>query len=340
MSANFLPPAPALVLSLEGKPRFGKYAGAPSLIDWSGLAMHHVRSKLWQALHHKHWHYVALATEEIFCGIAIVDVGWTNTAFAYVFDRQEGKLIASYSQDGFPGLTAKLNQHPAVGAASRFQFLGNKIRFQHLPASEQMQDQFQLQLQCGSFSIHALLDASQAATSLLAIGEVQGGTVHATVKSAGMPLTGEVRVGSRYFSLQTGAASYDHSNGFLARETGWRWASAHALDVGFNLQAGYFGSNENALWLDGKLIGLGAAQFDFDASQAMADWHIYTDDGLLDLHFQPEGFRAENKNLLIASSRYLQPIGQFSGWVRASVTSPKRQIEKLVGVTEDHFSKW
>lgn len=340
MPANYLPPAPAQVLSTEGQPRSGKYAGAPNLIDWSSLALPYRRGKLWQALHHKHWHYVALATDEIFCGIAIVDVGWTNTAFAYVFDRQEGKLIASYSQDGLPGLTAKLKQHPATGAASRFQFLGNKICFQHLLASGQMQDQFQLQLQCGSFNIDALLDASQAAPSLLAIGEVQGGTVHATVKSAGMPLAGEVRVGSRCFSLQTGTGSYDHSNGFLARETGWRWASAHALDVGFNLQAGYFGSNENALWLDGKLIGLGAAQFDFDASQAMADWHIYTDDGLLDLYFRPEGFRAENKNLIIASSRYLQPIGVFSGWVRASVDSPRQQIEKMVGVTEDHFSKW
>jgi len=340
MPVNFLPPAPAQVLTAEGRVRCGKYAGTPNLIDWSGLALPQRRGKLWQALHHKHWHYVALATEEIFCGIAIVDVGWTNTAFAYVFDRQEGKLISSYSQDGLPGLTAKLNSHPAAGAASQFQFFGKKIRFQHLPDSEQAQAQFQLHLQCGSFVIDALLDASQAAPSLLAIGEVQGGTVHATVKSAGMPLTGVVKVGSRSFNLQTGTGSYDHSNGFLARETGWRWATAHAQDLGFNLQAGYFGSNENALWLDGKLIALAAAQFDFDASQAMADWHIHTDDGLLDLYFRPEGFRAENKNLLIASSRYLQPIGVFSGWVRASVDSPKRQIEKLVGVTEDHFSKW
>ncbi|MFZ6745051.1 DUF2804 domain-containing protein [Undibacterium sp. JH2W] len=336
MPANFLPPAPTHVLNPEGLPRFGKYAGAPDVIDWASLALPYQRGKLWQTLHHKHWHYVALATAEIFCGIAIVDVGWTNTAFAYVFDRQEGKLIASYSQDGLPGLTAKLKQQPAAGAAAQFQFLSNKILFQHLPHS----GQFQLQLQCGSFSIDALLDASQAAPSLLAIGEVQGGTVHATVKSPGMPLAGEVIVGGRSFSLQAGIGSYDHSNGFLARETSWRWASAHGMDVGFNLQAGYFGQHENALWLDGKLISLGAAQFDFDASQAMADWHIFTDDGLLDLHFQPEGFRAENKNLLIASSRYLQPIGLFSGWVRACLDEPRRQIEKLVGVTEDHFSKW
>jgi len=336
MPANLLPPAPAQVLHPDGRVRFGKYAGAPTVIDWSALAAPHRRGKLWQALHHKHWHYVALATEEIFCGIAIVDVGWTNTAFAYVFDRQAGKLIASYSQDGLPGLTATLNAHPAEQACSSFRFFNKQICFQHQPAS----GQYELQLQCGTFSINAMLDSKPAAPSLLAVGEVLGGTVHATVKSAGMRLTGEVRAGKRSFNLQNGVGSYDHSNGFLARETGWRWASAHALDIGFNLQAGYFSSHENALWLDGKLISLSAAQFDFDASQAMADWHIHTDDGLLDLQFHPEGFRAENKNLIIASSRYLQPIGVFSGWVRASAGEPKRQIEKLAGVTEDHFSKW
>ncbi|MFZ6654451.1 DUF2804 domain-containing protein [Undibacterium sp. TJN19] len=336
MLTSHLSPAPANVLNPEGQVQFGKFSGAPACIDWSTLAAPYRRSKLWQVFHHKHWHYVALATEEIFCGIAIVDIGWTNTAFAYVFDRQQGKLLASYSQDGIPGLTAQLNKHPATGADCRFQFLKNCIHFQHVAGT----DNYHLSLQCGAFSIDAVLNGSQAAPGLFAAGEVEGGTVHATFKSAAMRLNGEVRLADSRFALDSGIGSYDHSNGFLARETAWRWASAHAPGLGFNLQAGYFGRNENALWLDGQLIALGAAQFAFDQNNPMAAWHIHTDDGLLDLHFQPEGFRAENKNLLIAASRYVQPIGTFSGWVRASVDAPVRQIENLVGVTEDHFSRW
>ena len=339
MPVKSLPAAPAHVLHPDGQVQFGKFAGAPEVIDWSGLAAPHRRSRFWQFFHHKHWHYVALATEEIFCGIAMVDVGWTSTAFAYVFDRSEKNLIASYTQDGLPriaGMSARLNAHPAVAANARFEFLGKQMRFQHMPGTAQ----YQLQLQCGAFSIEALLDASQAAPSLLAVGEVSGGTVHATVKSAGMPVQGEVRVQGRSFNLKDGIASYDHSNGFLARETGWRWASAHGLELGFNLQAGYFGSNENALWLDGNIISLAAAQFEFDAARSMAAWHILTEDGLLNLHFKPEGFRAENKNLIIAASRYLQPIGVFNGWVKASSDAPKREVRNLVGVTEDHFSRW
>lgn len=334
MKQASLPTAPASILSPDGRLRRGKYAGAPAAIDWSGLTL--PRGRLWRHFHHKHWQYVALATEEVFCGIAIVDVGWTNTAFAYAFDRRQRQLVASFSQDGLPGLTARLNAHPAAGAASRFRMLAKRIDFRQVAGSSQ----YQLDLQCGAFRIAASFDAQDAAPPLLALGEVAGGTPHATLKSAGMPLRGTVHTAAGNYDLGGGVASFDHSNGFLARETAWRWASAHSLELGFNLQAGYFGDQENALWLDGQLIALGAAHFDFDPAAPLAPWRIHTEDGLLDLQFQPEGCRAENKNLLIAASRYLQPIGSFSGWVKASADAAPRRVERLVGVTEDHFSKW
>ena len=61
---------------------------------------------------------------------------------------------------------------------------------------------------------------------------------------------------------------------------------------------------------------------------------------MLDLHFKPEGARREDKNLGIAASRYIQPIGTFSGWVRTSAQAPKRIVAQLAGVTESHRSRW
>lgn len=94
------------------------------------------------------------------------------------------------------------------------------------------------------------------------------------------------------------------------------------------------------LWLDGQPIALAAAHFQFDAAQPMSPWRVHTDDALLDLVFTPEGARAEDRNLGVAASHYVQPIGSFSGRVRASAMSPWRQVEGLVGVTEDHRSRW
>jgi hypothetical protein len=40
--------------------------------------------------------------------------------------------------------------------------------------------------------------------------------------------------------------------------------------------------------------------------------------------------------MVVAASRYLQPIGTFSGWVRSAPDQPKRMVTQLMGVTEDH----
>ncbi|UOD28693.1 DUF2804 domain-containing protein [Massilia violaceinigra] len=322
-----LPAAPSTVPGPDGNPSFGRFAGAVTRFDWSVLAAPYARSRWWRRFRHKRWHYSALATEQLFCGIAIVDVGWTNTAFAYVFDRTRRAVVAGFSRDGVPGLTARLAAH--AGGASSFRFGERRIA---MSASA-------LSLRCKGLEIDADLGAPNAPL-LLAVGPVRGGAVHATQKSSGLALSGSVRIGTQTYALDGGVASFDYSNGLLARETAWRWASAHSLALGFNLQAGYFGAHENALWLDGQLIGLGAATFDFNDNDPMAPWHVFTDDGLLDLYFTPEGYRREDKNLLVAASRYVQPIGTFSGWVRARVDAPRRAVSRLAGVTEDHASRW
>lgn len=336
MPNPLLPPAPTAIVDAHGHALSGRFAGAPAQLDWAGLDGVQRHGRVWNHFHHKHWHYVALVTEQLFCGVAIVDIGWTNTAFAYAFGRREGRMLAEFSQDGLPGLGAHLNDCPAHGAASRFNFFGKRIEFRH----QAHDDSYRLELACGDFTIEAQLQAHGAAPCLLALGEVAGGNVHATVKSPGLPVAGRVRAGGRSFELAGGVASFDHSNGFLARETVWRWASAHAPGLGFNLQAGYFGDQENALWLDGQVTALGAAQFDYDAAQPTAPWHIHTTDGLLDLEFVPEGCRAADKNLLVAASRYVQPFGRFSGWVKAHAGAAPRRVDGLSGVTEDHFSRW
>lgn len=332
-----LPPAPAAVLDQHGQPRVGRYAGLVDAFDWRALAAPYARNALWRRFHHKRWQYVALATADVFCGIAIVDVGWTNTAFAYVFDRRQKKVVAGFSQDGLPGLTASLSNRPAQGTHSQFKLLGNEIDYRQLPDSQR----YQLRLRVKDFSIDAEFDASDAAPWLLAVGPVDGGSIHGTQKSSGMPAKGEVRLrNGQVYSLAGSVASIDYSNGLLARETRWRWASAHNLQLGFNLQHGYFGTQENVLWLDGQLIALGAAHFAYNAADPLQPWRVSTDDGLLDLHFTPEGARREDKNLGFAASRYVQPVGVFNGWVKAHASATPQAVRNLVGVTEDHFSRW
>lgn len=155
-----------------------------------------------------------------------------------------------------------------------------------------------------------------------------------------MPATGWFELHGQRHVLQGATGSLDSSNGLLVRETAWRWASAHDRRLGFNLQQGYFGNQENVLWLDGALLPLGAATFVFDPARPLAPWHIHTDDGLLDLRFRPEGARQARRDVWIAASDYIQPVGTFHGWVRAAPGGPTLPVEGLLGVTEDHRSRW
>jgi hypothetical protein len=325
-------PAPESVV-VDGTPVLGRYAGRIGCIDWSALRPR--PTWLWRKLHHKRWQYVGLGNEQLFIGVAIVDLGWTCTAFAYLFDRHRRKLLADWSQDGLPGLQASVSDEPLAGASAWFRGLGARLSLRHQP-----DDRLHLHVATRALRIDAELDLRHMAPPLLAVGPIDGGLAHATQKTSALPVRGWAEAEGQRFALDGAWAAVDASNGLLARNTAWRWASAHGPSVGFNLQQGYFGSQENVLWLDGTPVSLGAAQFDFHATRPLDPWHVRTDDGLLDLVFTPEGARAEDRDLLIAASHYVQPVGTFAGVVRTSADARPRRIDGLLGVTEDHRSRW
>jgi hypothetical protein len=319
-------PAPDAIV-VNGAPAHGRYQGRIARIDWSPLQPR--PGWLWRRLHHKRWHYVGLGDDAVFIGVAIVDVGWACSAFAYLFDRQSRTLLADWSQDGLPGLQAHVGDAPLQGADAWFSGPSARLSLRH-----EAGDRLRLQVATRTLTIDAELDLSAMPPPLLAIGPIAGGLAHATQKTTALPVQGWAAAGGRRFPLDTAWAAVDASNGLLARDTAWRWASAHRGDVGFNLQQGYFGNQENVLWLDGQPTALGAAHFDFDPAQPLSPWRVRTDDGLLDLVFTPEGARAADKHLGFAASRYIQPVGCFSGTVNG------RAVTDLLGVTEDHRSLW
>ncbi|HEY9101492.1 DUF2804 domain-containing protein [Chitinimonas sp.] len=339
MTARFAPELPAAPASLhgpDGQPREGRFHGRCAQLDWSALPAPLQKPRWWRQLHHKRWQYVGIACEDCFIACAIVDVGWTNTAFAYLFDRASGKVLGGLSRDGLPGLTASVADLPAMGAASRFGWLGAQLEF-----VEREPEVFSLHIKGpGGFRVDAVLDGRESAPWLFAAGPVDGGVWHSTHKSPALQVSGLALAGGKRYKLDGGSAALDHSNGLLPRETQWLWASAHAPGLGFNLQAGYFGNHENALWLDGNLIPLAAAHFSYNADQTLDEWRVRTEDGLLDLRFKPLGERREDRNLVVAASRYVQPVGLYHGQVRVHADAPARLVEGLLGVAEQHFSRW
>ena len=75
-------PAPPASLVQQGQASHGRYAGLMDRFDWADLPVRHGKGRVWQWLHHKRWQYVGLATEQVFIGLAIVDVGWFDLRHA------------------------------------------------------------------------------------------------------------------------------------------------------------------------------------------------------------------------------------------------------------------
>ncbi|AOY88569.1 hypothetical protein BKP64_10545 [Marinobacter salinus] len=168
-----------------------------------------------------------------------------------------------------------------------------------------------------------------------------------TRKSAGMSVEGEVRWNHRIWRCDENTrGTIDWTCGFMRRETAWNWAClagklADGRSLGLNLAAGVneTGMTENALWLEGQCIRLGAARFVFDRYRPGGDWHVSTEDGRVDLQFVPAGVRKEKLNVLVLASNFRQFVGTFRGHV-TDEAGKKIPVEGLRGLMEDHFARW
>ena len=325
-----LPSAPKQLVHERGIPAFGMYQGIIDHLDWRALKATPYQ-RLTRRLHHKRWQYAAIAHPAFFIGVAIVDVGWTGTAFAYLFDRKSGEVIAAASANGLPGLSTRIEDR-AFGDAS---FHAGRCRLNFRRDGARLE----LTVDAPQLKVAAHIQLTDMPPVLAVIAPANW-LAHSTHKSGGLKISGFADCQDRRYSLDGAVAALDYSNGLLARETRWRWASAHALDLGFNLQQGYMGDTENAAWLHGKLIRLGPVSFDYQPEDPLQGWRMRSDNGLLELDFTPEGARREDKNLLIAASRYVQPIGRFNGQIRDPDSGAVHLIHDLLGVTEDHLSRW
>jgi hypothetical protein len=320
-----LPAAPASPLLPDGSPAFGAYQGECRRVSWDGLRG--APGPLWRFLHLKKWHYVSIAGPRLVFATAIVNLGWVGSAFAYVFDRVDRTLKVNLSFTGLPPLVA---DRPGEGAVSTVSARGMHLRLERPEGSPV----WRLHARWRSLAVDATLDAAAAAPTLCAVARIDGGAGNCTHKTPCLPATGTIVADGVTYTLDGHTASLDHTAGLLARDTRWKWVSAAAPGVALNLVEGFNGPVENAVWLDGVLHPVGPAEIVHDPAAPRSPWRIRTTDGAVALTFTPEGERSEDKDLIVAASRYTQPIGTFRGKLM------EREIDGLVGVTEDHAARW
>jgi hypothetical protein len=283
-----------------------------------------------------------ISTRQIAVAAAIVDASYAASAFLIAADLEDREVLCDRGALGVPWLAVAVADRPNEGASARFTWPGMHIR----ASRNTRADVYAIKASVGRFTLDAELDVRGAPAPLTLVAPVINGTVNVTQKWAGLPARGTVRTRTRTYSLDGGSGGFDYTSGLLARHTAWRWAFATGSDaegsaIGFNLVSGINDTStasENVVWIDGTTVPVGRVNFLFDPGATISQWRISTDDGVLDLIFEPIGEHREHRDLGLVRSRFVQVMGTFGGTI--NVRGRSRRVSMLPGVTEDQDVIW
>lgn len=342
-----LPPVPPAVAPLGGAPRFGAYAGELPHVDLTRLGERHGVEGPLRVLKHKRWQYALVATREVACLLAVMDLGYSAAAFASAVALETGEVLADVSLLGAPRLGARVNDRPGEGLEARFRSPGAALRVTREPGEGHYRlalDVSRLRAR-GGLRLDAELHTHGAPDALTVIAPVDGdGRVNVTQKRGALSARGTLEAGGRRWALDGGVGGLDYTQGLLARRTAWRWAFAtgtlaDGTPLSLNLAEGFNeGPGENALWVGDTLHPLPRVRFEYREDELLDPWHLRSADGRVDLTFRPLWAHREERDLKLVTSRFAQPVGHFSG--RVQVGGRTLALARVPGVTERQDTLW
>jgi hypothetical protein len=330
-----LGPPPATLVDAKGEPHAGAFAGTIPGVKLDGTRVPGLGAlDLVRAARRKSWRYVGIFRDDLVLSALVADLGYLGVGFAYV---AEGSRVLErvWKAPGGLGFKVGASHETSVALAPRRLVSLASTRTGGLNVSIDVP------------GISAFVDIEGGVTPLTVVSDLGASLLGVTVKSAGNVARGTVTVEGRTYSLEDARASLDWTEAYFARHTTWAWATGagEARDgraVGFNLARGVHDDSrrafsENALWLDGEPAAL--PRCTFTVGKGSTPWTIHSEDGAVDLVFEPRGERSEDVTLLLVSSRYRQPFGSFTGRLRDAKGREVR-LEGVPGVTEDHEARW
>jgi hypothetical protein len=312
-----------------GAPAFGSYAGPLPRVDLGAVG---IRDRITKR---KRWLYLALTSDEVWISLAIVRTGYATTAFGFAFDRREKKMIVDRTIIA-PHASAKIaDDLHASGDVGRFSFGRANVSVVRRTTKLEVLARFR------GLEVEATIDEADAPPSITAIERLGDGLLDATEKRALARVTGSAKCEGRSFSLDGAVGGYDYTHGLLPRHTRWRWAfgmgrANGGTAIAFNVVEGFVGEAECAAFYAGAVHPLREPKFSFDVDRPLDAWRLEADG--IDLTFEPGAVHAQNTQLVVVRSRFVQPVGVFRGKVR--IGDRDVVLDEVPGVVEDQDVLW
>lgn len=316
-------------------PLVGSYEGPLPQVDYGRLR----RSLPFRIAHEKAWYYLALASPEVFVGVGILRFGYVASTFAFLFERgpsggPSGHFLADRSFLG-PPFAARYRDDDGIA----FELAGKRARFERAPGARS----FDLEVDLEGLRVDARLSGDLVPPPVSAIAALGDGLVHVTEKRALLTVAGEASIGGRRYALDEALGGFDRSHGYLPRRTIWRWAyglgrTDAGEPIGFNLVDGFVGEAECAVWVGDKVYPIGEARFLFDPGRPLQPWRLRSGCGAVDLTFEPGDIHAEHQDLFLVKTRFVQPVGAFTGTI--TVAGRAHRLTRVLGVVENQDATW
>ncbi|WP_133407754.1 DUF2804 domain-containing protein [Parashewanella tropica] len=341
MPCRFSQLAPERLIDIHGNPTYGQFDGGVDQINIEDFcyfnSMDNRVNPLKKYLHFKQFQFVSILTPHYLLGAAIADIRYLGLGFVYLYDIHKNTLVETNWLRP-PLLGYALSHSPKYGKS----YIGGRSKAMSLSINEGL-----WQLKIDSSAIQADLILSPPSLSLpIALCTPTGynGWTY-TQKHNGLKPSGRLTINNEPQPLNKALASYDFMAGFMCRQVSWRWASINSFSddkvIGLNLAAGIneTGATENVFWINGEKHLLPPVHFDFDRHVKRESWHLFSHDGGINLSFTPRNQRIYKHNFGWLQSNTKQFIGDFNG----QITDSKGRIYHLnnvLGITEDHCSKW
>ena len=328
-------PPEAILDPTTQRPRFGTYTGGLPPVALGAAA----KNPLTRVRREKRWFYVAIASEELICAVAIIRLGYAANAFAFVVDRREGRALVDETTKG-PPFSSFIGDSGGEGCLASYHLGAN-----HLSVSRPIgQSDYVIDVRMQGLELQARLGTSQAPPALGVVAALREGLFSTTEKRALLSVDGSLVAAGRKFSLDGALAGYDFTAGLLERHTAWRWGfglgrTAEGKPIALNLTEGFVGDRECVAWIDGEIVPLSAVRFSFDRERPLSSWQVRAPEEGVDLTFTPSGLHTERHDLGIVRSRFLQLAGEFSGRILVPGREPIT-LDRLAGVTEDQDTYW
>lgn len=306
------------LIQSNGQPQYGRFNAIPTRIDYQAVQFkteQGIELLGWRKrLKYKKFKFCSIQHEHYSLGIAIADLAWAGYGLIYLYDHQSGEVL-EWQGSTLLARNTQLDEQPLFNQ-SYFQKSPFELTIDHANGVRYIRVTKYGEVR---LSARIFCAGTDPLSTCHPVG--QHGWLY-TQKLTTLGCEGYF-INKKSQAIQFDAktfASLDDTCGFFKAETTWFWLSCNFWwqdqhRVGLNLSQGEQPSTDNSIWLDGVLYAMGEVVFEPLDEE---NWHVYSQDGRLNIRIETHWTRSEKINFRFSGSQFKQWQSKLTGQIKVN----------------------